>query len=299
MRNYPPANGTFDSAPNPYPPSEERRPHLVVRIGLVTLASMLIWQLMGWIHDVLPEGVQDVERHAHWVNTLVVFALAVPVVLLARRYLDRRPWNGLLTGPREAVRPFLAGVLTWLVPGGVGLGVCLSLGLVTLTPNVSAGELVITTLLLIVMVLLFEAVPEELIFRGYIFRNLHAAMSGGLAVLTQAVVFALFGTSLWVLAEGWGLLTQQLVLFFAMGLVAGTIRLVTGNVWASVGFHLVFQVVAQGLTGGYLFAVDGLEVLTAAVFLSPFVFGVPVVMLLCRTTGRWRGRVADPAPVPA
>ncbi|WP_159943548.1 MULTISPECIES: CPBP family intramembrane glutamic endopeptidase [unclassified Nocardiopsis] len=272
------------------------RPHLLVRVAVVMAATLLVWQVMGWISDRLPEGPQAGLRH--WVNALTVFVLAVPVVWLARRYLDRRPWSGLLLAGRGWAPPFLVGAASWLVPGLLGLTAVLLSGAVEAVPNRPAAEAAAVVAALVVLVLLFEAVPEELIFRGYLFRNLNTALPGWLTVLAQAALFTLFGLALWIPSAGWGVLPERLPLFFGMGVVLGCLRLVTGNVWACVGFHVAFQTVAQALLTGYLFTIGGEEgLMMLAVFASPFVFAVPVAMLLTRDTGtgRWSGRVPDPA----
>jgi len=66
-----------------------------------------------------------------------------------------------------------------------------------------------------------------------------------LAVLVQALIFAVSGTALWVVTEGWGVLLDRLVLFAGMGVVTGCVRLISGSVWATVGWHLAFQVAMQ------------------------------------------------------
>lgn len=257
--------------------------------------TLLVWQVMDWVNDQLPEGPQAGLQH--WANALTVFALAVPMVWLARRYLDRRPWGGLLlTGPRRGWAPFLVGAVSWLIPGVLGLVVLLALGRVGIVPNQPPEQTAVTMAALVVLVLLFEAVPEELIFRGYLFRNLNTAMPGWLAVFAQAVLFTAFGLALWIPEGGWAVLPERLPLFLGMGVVLGCIRLITGNVWACVGFHTAFQVAAQTLLNGELFTVEsGQGLLMLAVFLSPFVFGVAVTSFLTRDEGSWSGRVPDPA----
>lgn len=273
---------------------DERRPHLLLRIAAVMAASVLIWQLMARIGELLPEGPQGGPRH--WVNALVVCALAVPMVWLARRYLDRRPWSGLrLTGPRRGWRPFLVGAVSWLLPGAAGLALVLVPGWVAVVPERSAAGTAAGLAVLAVLVLLFEALPEELIFRGYLYRNLNTVLSGWLTVLAQAALFTVFGLVLWVSTAGWEVLPERLPLFLGMGVVLGCIRLVTGNVWACVGFHTVFQTAAQALLAGELFTVGGSqELLMAGAFLGPFVFGVLVTVLLTRAEGDWGARVPDP-----
>lgn len=272
------------------------RPPLLLRITAVTMAAALIWYSLAALNDLLPIEAGSSGNLAHWMNALVAFSLAVPMVWAARRFLDRRPWEGLrLTGPREAWRPFLVGLASWLLPASLGLGVCLALG-VTITPSAPTAEVVFSLMMVVVLVLLYEALPEELIFRGYLFRNLNTVMSGWATVLGQAVLFGLWGSGLWVFSQGWGVLVERLPLFIGVALVLGCIRLVTGNLWACVGFHLAFQVGAQGLLNWGLFEVSDLDTVMGTVFMLPLVLGLLTTMMLLRDTGTWSEKVPDQAP---
>lgn len=75
--------------------------------------------------------------------------------------------------------------------------------------------------------------------------------------------------------------------------------MLTGNVWAGVGFQPAFQVVAQALLSRDLFQVDGTDTVMGPVFPLrlplPFALGVTVTMLLIRVTGTWPGKVPGPA----
>lgn len=144
-------------------------------------------------------------------------------------------------------------------------------------------------LLISALVLVYEAFPEELIFRGYVYRNLTAAMAPWLAVVAQALVFAAFGTTLWVITSGLGVLLERLVLFFAMAVVLGCIRLIAGSIWAAVGFHLAFQVFMQlGLSGRYLdVTVSNENVFLAATALVAFVTAALVAGFLWRGQENW------------
>lgn len=283
-----------DHTPAPPLRTAARRPPLVVRVAAVMAAATLVWQIVAWVDSLFPGEELSTLNHA--VNAVVAFALALATVWLARRHLDRRPWRGLrLTGVREGRGPFLVGAASWALPGVAGIALCVVMGWSAFVAPVSGTEALAGLLLLPVLVLVFEAVPEELIFRGYLFRNLNAAMGAWLAVVVQAVLFALWGSAIWVADGGWGVLAERLPLFLVMGAVLGCLRVLTGNVWACVGFHLVFQTVAQALLNGRYLEVQGADTLTAVAFLTPFVLGVPTAMLLARTTGRWTGRIPDPA----
>ncbi|MBE3002281.1 CPBP family intramembrane metalloprotease [Nocardiopsis sp. HNM0947] len=275
-------------------PAPDRRTPLFWRVAAVMAGAAVLWYVfLPLVREPFPDDSQV--GFARWATALFVTATAVPMVWAARRYLDRRPWDGLrLTGAREGWWPFLVGALAWAIPGFAAIGVALAFGWVEIVPAVPATELVGSLALLVGLVLLYEALPEELIFRGYLFRNLNAAMAAWIAVAAQAALFGLWGTALWVLSNGWEVLGERAVLFFSMGIVLGCLRVVTGNVWTCIGFHLVFQVTAQAVLGGQLFEVRGGEEAFMPVLVAPFVFGVLVAILLWRHDGNWRARVLDP-----
>lgn len=73
------------------------------------------------------------------------------------------------------------------------------------------------------------------------------------------------------------------------------IRVRTGTVWSTIGFHLAFQTVAQ-VTGPAegLFAISGLEVLQTVAFgLLPFALGVLLIERLHRDPPGWLDREPD------
>ncbi|WP_193312861.1 CPBP family intramembrane glutamic endopeptidase [Georgenia subflava] len=225
---------------------------LILRLVIVGAGALVIWLAIASLGTVLWDEEMSLARHL--ANALSAFVLAGLLVVVARKLLDRRPVATLgLTRGLVAVRDLLYGALTWLLPAAVGLGVALGAGWLQIEINATVAETIGVVLLLIVLVFVYEAFPEELVFRGYIYRNLTTAMAPWLAILAQALIFAAFGTTLWVVTHGWGVLLERLVMFFGMAVVAGCIRLISGSIWSAVGFHLAFQVVMQMfLSGQYL-----------------------------------------------
>ncbi|MBD8062421.1 CPBP family intramembrane glutamic endopeptidase [Oceanitalea stevensii] len=229
--------------------SEAVRLPVAARLAVVVTGALLGWLgIAALTTRVWGEGL-SLARHA--VSAVAALIVAGVLVVAARRLLDRRPVGTLgLSGGRRAVRDLVSGALSWLVPAAVGLAVALAAGWLRIEIDATLAETVGAVLLLVVLVLVYEAFPEELLFRGYVYRNLTAAMAPWLAVLVQALLFMLFGTALWVITEGWGVLLERLVLFLGMGVVVGCIRLISGSVWATVGWHLAFQVVMQLVVSG-------------------------------------------------
>lgn len=261
------------------------RTPLVVRIALVFAATLGIWALMSWLNTTIYDG--DVTIPVRVANAALISALAIPMVILARRYLDRRPWDGIgLPLARQAWRPFLIGVLAFLLPSALGLGVALVTGWVSVQAHAPLTHILGWAALLIVVVFFFEALPEELIFRGYLQRNLTTVLPPWLAAIAQAILFTAFGTALWVASEGWAVLAERGIMFLAMGVVIGLLRIQTGSVWTAVGFHLAFQVIAQSLLSERV-GTDNEAGLMIAAFVSTFVLATTVVSLLHRGEVNW------------
>ena len=270
------------------------RPALLWRILAVFVAVSLIWLLVVQGSDLF-FGTAYEDRLGHAVRAVLVCALVVPVVVLARRSLDRRPWEGLrLTSLRVGWRPLVFGMAFWLVAAGAGLATMLALGWASISFGAPSGSLLLLALYLPVLVFLYEALPEELIFRGYFYRNLADRYARWVAVLAQAVLFTLWGAAIGAAGS-----VDRVILFFTFSVVLGVLRVITGNLWTSIGFHVVFQWVTQlnsaAVREGFV-RIEGQPVLELVVFwLFPIVLGTIVLVVASVVRGRagWRERDPD------
>lgn len=165
-------------------------------------------------------------------------------------------WRGL--GPRDgdvlglgalsrAWRPLLVGLLAWAVPAVAGLLVAQALGLVELRVGAGVGAVLAVAGIHLLAVMLAEALPEELLFRGWV-HGLLARRSGLLATL---VVQSLLFTGVAWLARGGAVGTSDVVMFIAMAAAFGYLRARSGTIWLGVGIHLGFQTASQMLIGGW------------------------------------------------
>jgi membrane protease YdiL (CAAX protease family) len=266
---------------------EASRPRLPLRVAVVFAAACLIW--IAVYTALAPLGDPHGNRLGHAARALVTVALAVPAVVLARRYLDRRPWRGLgLVAPRRA----LAGATFWLAAAALGTAVALALGWAEVTSGPWAPRTLLLALYLPVLVFLFEALPEELVFRGYLYRNLADRFPRWLAVVGQAVLFTAFG-----LVIGAAGSLERIILFFTFSLTLGALRVVTGSLWAPIGFHLAFQYVTQ-FTGAAIrdgaLRIEGFPDLEFVAFwLLPIVVGGLVLAVVGARRGLWRASEPD------
>jgi uncharacterized protein len=272
---------------------EEDRVGLVWRLAAVFAGVTAIWFLIIAMSAAVFEP--GYSRPGHVTNALLATVLTVPLVVLARRHLDKRSLAGLgLTPFRTAWRSFLLGMGCYLLPAGAGLGAALAFGWVELSLTTSIGNLVFLLLSLAVLVFLYEALPEELAFRGYLYRNLSASFSRWLAVGGQAILFCL-----WAVAIGAAPGLERVLIFFFIAVVLGSIRAITGDLWACIGFHLAFQTVQQLFAGGWTdqpFVVSDPVMLENIVFgLVPLALAVLVLRVVVHEDVEWRSREPDPA----
>jgi uncharacterized protein len=274
---------------------EGSRPKLFWRVAIVFVGVVVIWQfVVEGIGSLFGPAYSD--RVGHTVRAVAISMLVIPLIVLARRYLDRRSWEGLrLTSLRVGWRAAVFGAMSWLVAAGFGLVLTLSLSWARIEVGAPSTEIVLLAMYLPLLVFLYEALPEELIFRGYFYRNLAARYARWLSVLMQAALF-----TLWATAIGAAGSVDRLILFFTSSVVLGILRVTTGNLWASIGFHLACQWVTQlysaAIREGSL-QVQAQPTLELVVFwFFPIVLGslALIVESALRKSARWRDSDLDP-----
>jgi membrane protease YdiL (CAAX protease family) len=111
-----------------------------------------------------------------------------------------------------------------------------------------------------------------------------------MAVLGQALLF-----TAWGFANGGENSLDRTVLFFSFAIVVGIFRATTGSVWASIGFHLAFQTIAQlvGTVGGQ-FSVEGSQLLLMFAFGTlPFILGLTLLNSFYKNRPNWHERETD------
>ncbi len=279
-------NGSMPGMSSPY-----------IRVAVVWGAMLAIWlalhSLRQWVHG------DGYTLSGHVQSALLAPLLAVLMVTAARRWFDGGTLAGLglPLSLKPAARSFAIGAMSFLAPLALGLAIVLGFGWTTITPTATLSEIVTFVPLLVVLVFLYEALPEELAFRGYIYRALAERHSRILAVIGQALLFGLWGTILWTINLGM-LPFERLVLFIAVGFVHGLVRVVTDSVWASVGLHTAFQTVAQLLLNEERehFVVTGTETLQiVALGIVPFALAPTIVQRATRREVAWREPEGYPA----
>lgn len=220
----------------------------VGRVAIVWTSLVLVWVSAGLFRAqvLAPRLPFDAWRA---IESLLAGALGVAVIVLACRVLDRRTLASIGFGlTRGDLAALGIGAALWTGLAAVGLFAGAIAGAITVSFGPPTWQMVAWILLQIFLVFVYEALPEELALRGYIYTNLAERMSRWLAVLLQAMLFMLWAFALVGLLQllgvggGWSINIDRAILFLTFGVSLALVRLWTGSLWGSIGYHLAFQV---------------------------------------------------------
>ncbi len=177
-----------------------------------------------------------------WGQSLRIALWVVPLLLYVRFVHKAAPWAWLRlnTLPRGRALRRGAGIITLF------LALCLVSGMLIqggrfqhLWQRTAAGW----GQLLIGMSIV--AVAEELLFRGYVFRQLRAARPFLPASLISAGLFLLIHWPGWLYMQGphWGLLSLSASIF-VVGWVLALVVEVTGSLWPAILLHFLNNILS-------------------------------------------------------
>lgn len=226
---------------------------------------------------------------AQWLQqlttALVMAGMAVAVAYCLRRFVDRKAWRGIGVSWNKAVPlHVLAGV-------GAATGVVVLVKLIAVAigldefnhdyGSVSTGMLVSQLALGLLTILLNQAFPEELLWRGYLYDSLSPQWSSRATIIATAVGFG----SLHVISNpgvtaaiGYRLLYALMAIGFGFALVS--CRRLTGSIWLGVGFHAGSNLM-HGVLGS-----NGYDLSLLVSFTVLVVFGLVMLRIASRRFGR-------------
>ena len=270
----------------------------------VTRPTALIRGALGWLVltlglgvsiglvEVLDQriGLPMVARFV--VQALVMSSLVVPTVLLLRTRLDGRTLRGL-GWAQPLPRPVAIGTSVGLVSGVVVWLPALLAGWIRVD-HVDVAEFATFLTLGGAVLVLYEALPEELALRGYAWTNLRDGWGSAVATVVVTALFPLSGpaaslvaTPVVALLGGTPAITLgfpggdavayvlQLVLF-GLALVAARRVPLPGALFVAVAFHWTSLTVTRTLLGGLSWMPSGWDV----TFVEPDAVALVLVQLV-------------------
>jgi uncharacterized protein len=210
---------------------------------------LLAW--LGFFGCVLIIGV-TVQAVTPWLPSVISYVAAglgiaasvLGLVFLLRRHVDRRPWSGIgLPLDRAAIPHLLLGIVLAAIVTAVAGAIIVQLGLADwgwsaeATKESAAQGLATSILMMAVSTLLVQGFPEELVFRGYMFRNLGQTLPLWATVASSSLIFG----SMHVLSNSGASTLGERVLYAValtgFGLMLAVCRTVSGTLWLAIGFH--------------------------------------------------------------
>ncbi len=282
------------------------------RLALGTLTVVLGLYLAGLAGDLAARWHGELPWLARqFIQAAVMVAVVLPLICWLRIRIDRRTLAGIgFSEPKRALRFFLLGLS---IPAAILFLPLLIItvgGWASVTVN-ATGPVIGLLLGWLVVALLFEALPEEIAIRGYLYRNLSTAMVRWLAALASIGLFVCIPLTLalvqWLTGMGGdfggteGITADYLIIIVLFGAVLAYLRVVTGSVWTCVGFHLGFlQLGRQAWVGDHeqaLFQIEAASAGPVDLFFQLTALAALLVILalpwLCRRKRGWSKKAQD------
>lgn len=203
---------------------------------LVFVLSIVIWRLTFIFFD-----TQKFAYNVFWHIAAGLFLSALICVLMIVMLHTERRTNSF--SEKKAVPSHLKdlsfGFLCWIIPAVISIYAFISAGQVAIVLQAESTTLILRFLVLLVAVFFIEAFPEEII-RGYLYSRLEAVFSPWAALLAQTVLFTLFAFLIGSLYS-----IDQWLFIPGFGFLLGYFRMLSGNIWFSMGFHVAMMTVIQ------------------------------------------------------
>ena len=214
---------------------------ILIRIIVVFISCIVIWNFTIYINDLI--AGEEYSRVNHLIIALITSILTVSLIETIRR-MDGVSWRQLGQGSvRTNIFSFCLGFFLWAIPAAFGLTICIMLGWVEITLQTELHILFVNMMILFITVFLMEALPEELIFRGYIYHYFNILFPHWVTIILQALLFLLFAYFIGAMYS-----VEQIQFLPGFAFILGYFRAISGNVWTSIGFHVAIMVAFQILS---------------------------------------------------
>jgi uncharacterized protein len=228
---------------------------VLATLGLVVVAVILqiILFAVAYVGVVIVEQPADLNRTPELPGYLEVglglasIAIALPLVLLAVRFIQSRP-AGSVSSVLGRLRWGWLGLCLMLATVSTVLMLAGSVGLLYLTgdpdASLTSGEWVglgtfLGGLAMLVALVPLQATAEEYVFRGWLLQAVGAfTRSPWPAIAVQAVLFAAL--------HGWGT-PWGFIDLVAFGAILGWLTVRTGGLEAAIALHVTNNLISMGL----------------------------------------------------
>ena len=256
----------------------------------------LFWRLLGYLFlfivvnllaNVARVGAQALgipPAIGRLVFTLLYIGGVLGLTYAYRRFIDRRPWQGIgLPALYQHLRDVAGGIVCGMLLVAIVLGIEYAAHWIQVVGTIS-GASALTLLFDSLFLSLAFGVCEEICFRGYLFQNLGEGRPLWQATLITGVIFGAFH----LLSVGLGARGLSFFLFImVLNVFLVLTRLLTRSLWMAIGFHTAFDWLAINLGLGavvladrHLLQIERTVSLISEDLLSMFVVGLGILLFI-------------------
>jgi uncharacterized protein len=202
-------------------------PYIIV----VVLFQLMAYAILGI--DISEIGKANIQENLAYEVLINFFSLlgTISVVWLFVKTIDRRKFISIGLQLKGFKHYLTGGLLFGVITIGLGFLILLMLGHI----KVTSFDFSATDLILSIAIFTFVSLSEEILFRGYILRNLMISFNRYLTLFISSVLFAALH-----LANphiGWTGFTN----LFLAGVILGLPYIYTKNLWFPIGMHLTWN----------------------------------------------------------
>ena len=221
------------------------------RILLVWIITFVALSIAVSIGDYF-ENLYDLEFNERvLIQAIIMSGIIIPAIVYLTNRLENFGWEKVgFQGIRNNLKLFLIGVGLVIAPFLISVIIGSFFGGYDLEFNFN-GPIISALFMGIVSVILYEAIPEELVFRGYIYGKLSTKLKKWQASIISVLLFVSIPITLAVVQKdilgldisigGRGSITLPFIItVFLFGAFLQYLRVLTNSVTICMGFHFSF-----------------------------------------------------------
>ncbi|MCE5173487.1 CPBP family intramembrane metalloprotease [Paenibacillus profundus] len=253
--------------------------------GWLTVTAVLF--LAGLSGDVAEQLFGSSKHVRNLIQGLVMSGLVVPIIL----YLYQRLYRMTGIKPKTPIYSwkrgyhFFTGVLLAIALGAMGFIIASSQGWIVIEKWHAPDQWFVALLINVLFAVLYEALPEELGLRGLLYDVLRHRFPAWLSVLLQTLLFVSVTTAVALfqafvgLAPGVSLDVSYIVIIFCFGVGLQLLRLWTGSLWASIGFHLTYLEIMRFVVLPHVYGVPPIITYQDSIHGLSFLFAIAMMQI--------------------
>lgn len=216
----------------------------IIRIATILIfyfiLSILVHLIGFYLQGSIPERLHEINNNQQLLFQSILLILTFLLIVFFLEKIDKLPTKSIGFSIRRLHSVFSSGFFLALFIIGIGTLLLIVLKSIVLSfENVNPENLFLNFLLFFLI-----SVKEELLYRGYIFKNLLNVTNKTSSLIISSLIFVLFHG----LNHSASIIGLSNV--FLAGVLLGLVYLKTKNIWLPISFHLFWNFL-QGSIFGY------------------------------------------------